>query len=76
MAEVADTTLRYDRTLKLRAYAQARIPVYWVVNLEDRQLEVYANPRTGADPGFAASAVYRPGDLAPHVIAGVADVLP
>jgi hypothetical protein len=81
--EVADTTLPYDRTLKLRGYAQAQIPVYWIVNLEERQIEVYSNPTVGANPGYATTAVYRPGDQVPLVVAGtqagtvaVADLLP
>jgi Uma2 family endonuclease len=42
--EVADSTLRRDRTLKRRLYAAAGIPVYWIVNLVDKQLEVYSHP--------------------------------
>ena len=38
--EVADTTLQRDRVLKQRIYAAAGIPVYWIVNLLDNQLEV------------------------------------
>lgn len=33
--EVADTTLRYDLGAKLRVYAGARIPEYWVVDIEN-----------------------------------------
>jgi Uma2 family endonuclease len=42
--EVSDTTLRYDRTVKLRIYARAHIPVYWILNLPERTLEVYTEP--------------------------------
>jgi Uma2 family endonuclease len=31
-------------------YGGGGIPVYWIVNLDDRQLEVYANPIGGAYP--------------------------
>jgi Uma2 family endonuclease len=51
LIEVADTTLRYDRTEKGRVYARAEIGIYWIINLVDRQVEVYTNP-TG--PGVAA----------------------
>ncbi len=47
VVEVADTTLLRDRGTKKRVYANARIPVYWIVNLVDRQAEVYTDP-TGA----------------------------
>jgi Uma2 family endonuclease len=44
VAEVSDTTLRQDRTTKLRIYARARIPTYWILNLPERTLEVYTEP--------------------------------
>jgi Uma2 family endonuclease len=42
--EVADSSLTYDRTRKARAYAASGIPVYWLVNLRDRHIEVRTNP--------------------------------
>ena len=45
--EVADTTLRYDRDVKLPLYARAGIPEAWLVDLQGRRLTVYRNP--GAD---------------------------
>jgi Uma2 family endonuclease len=47
VVEVADSTLRYDRTTKLELYAQARVPEYWIVNLIDGIVEVYSQPRKG-----------------------------
>jgi Uma2 family endonuclease len=44
LVEVSDTTLRLDRGRKRRAYARAGIPEYWILNLRDRQLEVYRDP--------------------------------
>jgi Uma2 family endonuclease len=44
IVEVADSSLRYDRTRKLDVYATARIPEYWVVSVEDRWVEVYRSP--------------------------------
>ena len=38
--EVSDQTLDLDRGQKLAAYATAGIPVYWIVNLVERQVEV------------------------------------
>lgn len=61
--EIAGESLRKDRLTKSRIYARAAIPEYWIVNLEDRCLEVYRDP----DP---ESGVYRsslkvlPGDEA------------
>lgn len=54
--EVADTTLRRDRGLKLRAYARNRVPVYWIVNLVEEQVELYTGPRSGRSPGYRSRA--------------------
>ena len=48
--EVADSSLRRDRTVKLRRYALAGIPVYVIVNLVDDRVEVYAKPANGTYP--------------------------
>jgi Uma2 family endonuclease len=48
VVEVADTTLAYDRGRKGSLYAASGIADYWIVNIPDRQLEVYRNPM--ADP--------------------------
>jgi Uma2 family endonuclease len=45
--EVAESSLRFDRTVKGSIYARAGIADYWIVNLVDRVLEVYREP--GAD---------------------------
>ena len=44
LVEVSDSTLVQDRGKKLPAYAKGKIPVYWIVNLVDRQVEVYSRP--------------------------------
>lgn len=47
LIEVSDSTLRFDRTQKLRLYATHAIPEYWIVNLIDNCLEVYRQPQDG-----------------------------
>lgn len=70
--EVADTSLRYDRQDKARAYARAGIAVYWVVNLIDRQVEVYTQPSgPAAAPAYAHRQDYQPGGSVPVVLEGV-----
>lgn len=44
LIEVADSSLEYDRTVKLMLYAEAEIPHYWLFNLVDRTLEAYSEP--------------------------------
>lgn len=46
--EVSDTTLAGDRLDKGRLYAEAGIGTYWIINLVDRQIEVYTAPTSGA----------------------------
>lgn len=48
VVEVSDTTLLLDRTRKARVYAAAKISDYWIVNLEERVLEVRRNPHRDA----------------------------
>lgn len=45
--EVADTSLSYDRNVKLPLYARAGIPEVWVVDLGGSRLEVYTQPAGG-----------------------------
>ena len=42
--EISDSTLKYDRETKVSLYAEAGINNYWIINLVDRNLEVYTNP--------------------------------
>lgn len=61
--EVADATLQRDRTLKKRLYARAGIPSYWIVNLVNKQVEVYSEASgTSNNPDYAQRQDYRVGD--------------
>ena len=42
--EVADSSLDYDREVKLPLYAEAQIRDYWLFNLPNRYLEAYSEP--------------------------------
>jgi Uma2 family endonuclease len=44
LIEVAETSLRYDRTAKLRLYAEAGVPEYWVVDCAAETVEVHRGP--------------------------------
>jgi Uma2 family endonuclease len=44
VAEVADSSLRYDREVKGPSYSLGGVPEYWIVNLLSSQLEVYRDP--------------------------------
>ena len=71
MVEVADATLAQDRTLKKKIYAAAAIPVYWLVNLPDNQIELYSHPLTTVSgPDYGQRHTYGLADLIPVTIAG------
>ena len=42
--EVADTSARYDREIKLPLYARHGVPEAWIVDLEARLLRLYRSP--------------------------------
>jgi Uma2 family endonuclease len=70
--EVADSSRYSDRTEKLRVYARAGIPVYWIVNVADKQIEVYTNPDASAPPpAYRTRTDHKLGDSVPVVLDGV-----
>ena len=44
LIEVAETSLAYDRTIKLRLYAEVGIPEYWVIDAAAESVEVHRAP--------------------------------
>ena len=85
VVEVADSTLTRDRTLKARLYARAGAPIYWIVNIPDRQVEVYSEPTgPGASmPAYAQRRDFAADAVVPLVLDGrtiatipVAELLP
>jgi Uma2 family endonuclease len=52
--EVADSSLEFDRTVKLPLYAEAGIRELWIVNLPDQQVEVYRQPQLDGTYGDTA----------------------
>lgn len=71
LIEVSDTSLDRDRADKARIYARAGVPVYWIVNVVDRQVEVLTDP-TGPDPDprYRTTRVFRPGSAVPVELGG------
>ncbi|MYC31706.1 MAG: Uma2 family endonuclease [Chloroflexi bacterium] len=59
LIEVSDTTVDYDRGVKLAAYAAAGIPEVWIVNRPDRRIESYADP---AGDEYTTVRHYGPGE--------------
>lgn len=42
--EVANSSFRYDRKVKLPLYAESGIPELWIINLEKEEIQVYWEP--------------------------------
>ena len=79
VVEVSDTSLAKDRR-RTRVYGAGGIPVYWIINLVDRQVEVYTSPTSD---GYGLMQIYKLGENVPVVLDGivvghvaVADLLP
>jgi Uma2 family endonuclease len=71
VAEVADSSLMQDSVTKLKAYAADGVPVYWIVNLVSRRIEVYAGPSGPAEtPSYGERREYGPDDEVPVVLEG------
>jgi len=63
LIEVAETSLRYDRTTKLRLYAEMGMAEYWVVDCEAETIQTHRDP-TG-DGYRAASMIDRDAEVSP-----------
>jgi Uma2 family endonuclease len=82
VVEIADTSLKLDRFKKGALYAWAGIADYWIVNLNDRTVEVYRDPVETAQ-GWGYRIVQRHGEdgtvaplTRPEAIIAVHDLLP
>ena len=47
LIEVADSTLRRDRDLKVPLYARSGIAEYWILDVQERCLHVFRQPEAG-----------------------------
>ena len=84
IVEISDTTLIYDRGRKASLYAMRSVADYWIVNVNDDQLEIHHDP--GADNsqpfgyGYSSVTIRHRGEVvtplaAPHLTFSVADLL-
>jgi Uma2 family endonuclease len=79
IVEIANSSLTEDRKMA-SIYGAAGIPIFWIVNLVDRQVKIYTGPTPN---GYASREIYNPGSLVPVIIDGtvvgeipVVDLLP
>jgi Uma2 family endonuclease len=82
--EVSDASLERDIVFKKAIYAQAGIPVYWLVNLIDGRIEECTGPTSSAENAdYLNRRDYLPADEIPFTLDGnrvagipVRDLLP
>jgi Uma2 family endonuclease len=67
IVEVANTSLKADFKAA-NTYAGAGVPVYWVINLVDRQVTVFSDP---GQAGYRSAEQFMVGHAIPVVIDGV-----
>jgi Uma2 family endonuclease len=73
LIEVANTSLLRDQQDKARIYARGNVACYWIVNLDDRRVEVHTQPSGPCDaPAYASVVNYAATDSEPLVLDGVA----
>lgn len=77
--EVSDSTLAFDRDVKIPAYAAAGIPEAWIINLPERCAEVHREPNR-RDRRYTSRHVVRSGRVSLHAQPGIGleldDLLP
>lgn len=59
--EVSDSSLAYNKDVKLPLYAETGIPEAWIVDLQSRRIEVYTEP---APDGYRAMRIFGAGEQA------------
>ena len=62
IVEVSDSTLRYDRDIKIPLYAKNGIPEVWLLDIQNRQLEIHREPINGI---YQQRDCRRAGQIAP-----------
>ncbi len=85
VVEVADSSISFDRKAKASLYAKASLADYWIVNVQDEQVEVYRRPildeKAAYGFSYAETLIFKKGDvLKPlakaKISIAVADLLP
>jgi Uma2 family endonuclease len=78
LVEVSNTTLQFDRSVKAAIYARTGVPEYWVLDVNERTLDVHRQP---TPTGYASITQLTDADrvsplAAPNASLLVADFLP
>ena len=77
LIEVADTSILYDRQVKVPLYARSGIPEVWLVDLDQQHVAIHRDP---TPEGYGIARVARPGETIsptaiPDLAIAVSDIL-
>lgn len=75
VVEVADNSVQFDQTVKLRTYAKAGLPLYLIVNIPRQQVEVSQHPEPETNR-YLKLDVYDFGQSIPLTIADQSFTIP
>lgn len=67
LVEVGDTTVRFDREIKLPLYARHGITEVWLIDLETRQIEICRSPQPDSGD-YAERSTVSAGNVAPRLL--------
>ena len=70
LIEVSDSSIRKDRKIKVPIYAEASVPEYWIVDVNEAIVEVHRRPDQGRYT--SVERLDRSGVLRPVELAGIA----
>lgn len=71
LIEVSDSSLGFDESIKMQLYAANNIVEYWIVNIAERQIQVYTEPfQTGDRAAYRQQTIYVVGDTIPVILDG------
>jgi Uma2 family endonuclease len=78
VVEVADSTLKQDCEVKDKLYARSSIAEYWVVDIKNRQVQIFRHPTaTGYTSQLILTEVHSVSPLAfPELAISIASILP
>lgn len=69
LVEVSEATLGRDRGTKKRVYARSGIPIYWIINLLDNQIEVYTIPTNdGEGADYQSQQIFTVNEKVPVIL--------
>jgi hypothetical protein len=71
LIEAADSSYAKDHGPKWGKYASSRVPIYWIVNIPERRVEVDSSPAgRGKAAKYRDRRDYGPDDQVPVIIEG------